>query len=190
MDRGHELAWALFERLGVIPSHRVFGGFAGDRSRKYWAARLVATGPRGEERTLLEWPRGMVQPFFRLLEDPTDVAWLRHFDERMVNGLMRSTDPRGRALKIEEMRKNRYYDRVLGFFCESALFDEYGERAEVRLEAFWAGISYRTGEIVPDRATLHATDCRTRRGTHRWPLPRRPPKWPLLAEGFDWETVR
>lgn len=190
MDAGYTFSRAFFNKLGVIPSHTVFGGYTGDWSRKYWAARMVGTRPDGTQTTLLEWPQGMVQPFFRVLEDPTDVAWYRHFQMKMVNNLMRARSPEKRAQRVDEMRKSHTYDRVLKFFCKSTLFDEHGERASVRLEVFYAGISYRTGEIIPGRATVHSTDCKTMRSTEDWPLPEDPPMWPLLPEGFDWETVQ
>lgn len=152
-------ARGLLAPLGLAPSHFVFPGIPGDVHKRYFAIRVTGVTPEGSAVVLDEWPEGLVQPDLRIREHPASAVWYRTLTLKLANRLLRVNDPAIRAHHLARLREHHRLRLIGRFYCTSALYAHHGTLDSIRIDAWWATESYRTGAVVPHAAVLRQQPC-------------------------------
>lgn len=177
-----EAVMELFEAAGVRSGSFVFGGNRGDGKRRFWAMQVLARLPDGRLTRLHESPADLSYPPIRWMVSVQDTLSFKMLYLSRLTRLVEATDPEVRARALDEFRRGSWSIGVGRFFCESDRYAFADPRARVYVQAWWATVSYATGQLTPHRETLFAYDCTTRKLAQDWPTPTATPAFP----GLDW----
>jgi hypothetical protein len=162
--------------LQLRPSHPVYSGAPGDWHRYLWAARFVGVTADGSPEVIVEWPEGMSWAMPMIGEDTIENVWYRIIGENPMLRVQRAAGRESEAEHLAALRRESGLQRLLGYYCRSARHGK-GRYVGVRLEAFYAGKSYKTGRIKMSRATVGARSCVPGKPAPELVTPGDPPPW-------------